>query len=265
MARVWAESKHSGTELLMLLAIADFSDDDGRAYPSVAGLAEKCRMKPRNANYILAALQSSGELRVRQNEGPKGKNLYQIVFAAMARGLQNVAGLQGSAGMQPGAGVQSAAGLQSSARTPATDCAKPLQPIAAEPSLNHQEPSGRSLARPKRIPDCQFQAIVDLYHAKLPGLPRCRLMPKSRQDELRRVWGWVLSSTKSDGSRRASTAEEALEWFAGYFARASENDFLMGRTQRSPGHEKWSCDLDFLLTDKGMKQVIEKTVTEASA
>lgn len=92
MARVWAESKHSGTELLMLLAIADFSDDDGRAYPSVAGLAEKCRMKPRNANYILAALQASGELRVRLNQGPKGKNLYQIVFAAMARGVQVSAG-----------------------------------------------------------------------------------------------------------------------------------------------------------------------------
>ena len=60
MARVWATSSHSGTELLMLLAIADFSDDDGRAYPAVATLAKKCRMTDRNARLILANLRDSG-------------------------------------------------------------------------------------------------------------------------------------------------------------------------------------------------------------
>lgn len=111
---------------------------------------------------------------------------------------------------------------------------------------------------------CPYQAIVDLYHAKLPLLPRCRLMPKSRQAALRKVWGWVLSSTKTDGTRRATTAEEAMTWLGGYFDRASENDFLMGRTQRNPLHANWRCDLDYLLTDRGMKQVIEKTQERAA-
>jgi hypothetical protein len=65
MARVWAESSHSGSHLLMMLAIADFADDDGNAYPAVATLARKCRMKTRNANVLLAALRASGELQVR--------------------------------------------------------------------------------------------------------------------------------------------------------------------------------------------------------
>lgn len=78
MARVWAESQQSGSHLLMLLAIADFADDDGNAYPSVTTLAEKCRMKARNAQVILAALRQSGELEVRENEGPRGTNLYCI-------------------------------------------------------------------------------------------------------------------------------------------------------------------------------------------
>lgn len=111
---------------------------------------------------------------------------------------------------------------------------------------------------------CPYQAIVDLYHAKLPNLPRCRLMPKGREQALRKVWGWVLSSTKSDGTRRATTAEEALAWLGGYFDRASENDFLMGRTPRNPQHANWRCDLDYLLTERGMKQVIEKTVEAAA-
>jgi hypothetical protein len=35
--------------------------------------------------------------------------------------------------------------------------------------------------------------------------------------------------------------------------------WLTGRGPRSGDHANWQCDLDFLLTDKGMKHVIEKT------
>ena len=37
----------------------------------------------------------------------------------------------------------------------------------------------------------------------------------------------------------------------------------MGRGYKAPGHEGWSCDFDFLLTEKGKKQVIEKTQAAA--
>jgi len=60
MARVWAESKQSGSLLMMLLAIADFADDDGYAWPSVRTLATKCRMQLRNAQALLATLRRSG-------------------------------------------------------------------------------------------------------------------------------------------------------------------------------------------------------------
>ncbi len=110
---------------------------------------------------------------------------------------------------------------------------------------------------------CPYDSIVELYHRALPGLPRVRLMPDARQRALRKLWGWVLSSSKPDGTRRATTADEALEWFGTYFERATANDFLMGRGERAGAHASWRCDLDFLLTEKGMRHVIEKT--EAAA
>ena len=64
MARVWELSRHVGTDLLMLLAIADFSDDDGLAFPSVEKLAKKCRMSKRNAQDRLKVLSESGELTI---------------------------------------------------------------------------------------------------------------------------------------------------------------------------------------------------------
>ena len=58
-AAVWKESAHAGTALLMLLALADFSDEQGNSYPAVASLATKCRMSPRNAGYLLKTLEAS--------------------------------------------------------------------------------------------------------------------------------------------------------------------------------------------------------------
>ena len=114
MSEVWEYSRHNGTALLMLLAIADFSDDDGRAYPSVGSLAAKCRMKSRNANVILAALRDSGELEIRIGEGPRGTNLYRV---------------------KP---LQSFASPPVKHCTPAKECSKPLQGNAPKPSVNRK-------------------------------------------------------------------------------------------------------------------------------
>jgi hypothetical protein len=114
------------------------------------------------------------------------------------------------------------------------------------------------------LPLCKTQAIVDLYHEVLPDLPAVRLMSDSRKRALSKLWRWALTTTKPDGSRRATDAEGALAWFGDYFNRTRDNDFLMGRGQKSPGHEGWRCDLDFLLTEKGMKHVIEKTAEVAA-
>lgn len=162
MTAVWSGSRHSGSELLMLLALADFSDDNGNSYPAVATLAKKCRMQPRNANYVLKALQAGGELQVRANEGPNGTNRYRILLKALHAG----------AGVQPSAGVQSGAGLQPSVRTPAMECAKPLQRSADKPSLNRQEPErGRTTPptpadRGSRLPSNWTPNAADLAYCR---------------------------------------------------------------------------------------------------
>jgi uncharacterized protein YdaU (DUF1376 family) len=112
---------------------------------------------------------------------------------------------------------------------------------------------------PGKLPTCPHQAIVDLYHEVLPELPGCRLLPDGRKRAIGKTWAWVLTSKKPDHTPRATTAEEALAWFRKYFELARDNDFLMGRTPRTGDHASWKCDLDFLLTDRGMKHVIEKT------
>lgn len=163
---VWCGSKHDGTELLMLLAIADMADDDGHAFPSVGTLAKKCRMKPRNANYILKALQESGELQVRVGKGPYGTNLYRI----------NVKTLQQAAGVQRSAGVGAMACIP-----PATECANPLQHIAPKTSVKRQLDKGVLPSPPDWVPEGSWTAFVEMRkEIKKPLTPRSMAMIVNR-------------------------------------------------------------------------------------
>lgn len=117
----------------MLLAIADFSDDHGKAYPSVGTLSNKCRMSRRNVQYVINNLKDSGELTVAIKKGPPPKfpNLYRI----------NLNALQ----------AQPIAQVQSSARTSAIQRMSDAQPIAHKPSvtvINHKGRFSKS-ASPK--------------------------------------------------------------------------------------------------------------------
>jgi uncharacterized protein YdaU (DUF1376 family) len=109
------------------------------------------------------------------------------------------------------------------------------------------------------IPPCPVEQLVRAYHEALPELPKVRLLGEDRRKALRALWRFALTEPKSDGTPRATTVEEALAWCRSYFERARENDWLMGRTEKVNGHAGWECDLDFLLSKKGMKHVIEKT------
>lgn len=105
--------------------------------------------------------------------------------------------------------------------------------------------------------------LVALYHEVLPELPGVRVMDAGREQALRDFRDWVLHSKRPDGRPRATTDEEVLAWSRDYFERARHNDFIMGRGPRSPEHKNWRCSIEFLLSSKGVKKVVEET-TEAA-
>jgi helix-turn-helix protein len=75
---VWERSRQSGSALLALLAIANHANSEGKnAYPSIQTLADECRMCKRAMRYIVAKIPSS-ELKVQENAGPRGCNLYEL-------------------------------------------------------------------------------------------------------------------------------------------------------------------------------------------
>lgn len=78
MSHVWKQSRAKGGDLLVLLAIADFSDDSGTAFPSVSTLSQKARLDSRNVQRSIRRLITAGELTLSERQGPHGTNLYQV-------------------------------------------------------------------------------------------------------------------------------------------------------------------------------------------
>lgn len=82
MARVWAHSQCEGGELLVMLALADFSNDAGESWPSIPVLAEKARLSQRQTRRVLNILEVGGEIsRSRSNGGRNRRSHYFITVS----------------------------------------------------------------------------------------------------------------------------------------------------------------------------------------
>lgn len=85
MSAVWKHAPVEQGPLLVLLALADFADDDGWCFPAVDTLAAKSRMAGRSVQRAIRAMQEAGYLQVEANAGPGGANRYRVDVAALSR------------------------------------------------------------------------------------------------------------------------------------------------------------------------------------
>lgn len=124
MSAVWKHSKAKGGDLLVLLAIADFADDDGVAYPAVGTLGKKSRMSGRNVQFALKRLQKRDELSLSYGQGPRGTNLYRVKC------------FQG----------ENSSGMKNSAGGGEKSCMRGVKPASSNPSeetvMNHHRSTG---------------------------------------------------------------------------------------------------------------------------
>lgn len=81
MTAVWANSRHDGPRLLLLLAIADYANDEGVAFPSITALRRKARLGKTQCYDALAVLKGSGELEILERGGGRTTTRYRVVPA----------------------------------------------------------------------------------------------------------------------------------------------------------------------------------------
>ncbi|MGJ7611124.1 MULTISPECIES: hypothetical protein [unclassified Variovorax] len=228
-------------------------------------LGNLCKIGPALCRKLIAELEGNGVLSRAENgtifsrRMVRDEDLRNRRAAGGKEGAEH--GIKGAeAGSKGGRPKQVKGGYE----TPLPGFEEP-PPSSSSSSSSSNTSGANAPSSTARLPTCHPDQVVAIYHEVLPELPGVRVMDKAREKAIRERWQWVLSSTKPDGTRRATTAEEAFEWFRSYFLRARENDFLMGRTPRSGEHANWKPDIEYLMKSSGLKQVLEKTNLEATA
>jgi hypothetical protein len=79
MSWVIENSRHKGSEFVVLLMIANHAHSDGTgAWPAAETLARESRITARHVLRIIPRLIASGELNVQRGDGPRGTNLYSL-------------------------------------------------------------------------------------------------------------------------------------------------------------------------------------------
>lgn len=82
MTSVWDDLRtQAHSELLVLLALADWANDDGYCWPTISALAAKARLSERAVQQILGRLTTTGRIRRIQGGGRGRANRYQVVTA----------------------------------------------------------------------------------------------------------------------------------------------------------------------------------------
>jgi hypothetical protein len=101
MNLVWQNAPYQEGTLLVLLALADWSDDDGKSFPSIPKLSIKARQSERNIRYALKRLEKDGVVAIKRAVGRGNQSTYQINLAKLrqmpAVGIkgENIAGFRG--------------------------------------------------------------------------------------------------------------------------------------------------------------------------
>ena len=78
ISSVWRNGPEKQGHLLVLLALADYANDEGECWPSIASIAQKARMTERGTQKILRQLEAEGWVKITTGNGRKGCNRYVI-------------------------------------------------------------------------------------------------------------------------------------------------------------------------------------------
>jgi hypothetical protein len=105
----------------------------------------------------------------------------------------------------------------------------------------------------KKLPACQHEAIIELYHKHLPTLRRVEVWNETRKGYLRQRWREVAEELSKD---KEIVAADILGWFADFFQHIASSKFLTGRVNSKDGRA-FLADLEWILKPSNFAKIVE--------
>jgi DNA-binding transcriptional ArsR family regulator len=252
MATEWAWAQPvEGTSKLVLLCLADHADAEGRCWPAVPRIAERCGISARTARRALQVLRAGGALEV--DERPGRVPVYRLLVTtvlrpiglggsgkAAQRVLPLVVPLRGGADPgqndrgQIGRGAKLSPHPGHGGRTPLTNCHPTPVTLSTEPTSEpSREPSREAgRARGARIPDDWFPDLAGVEFAMARGVAL-----EAQVEAFRSYW-------QGQAGARARSPDWSARWRTWCI---KDQEFRTGRSQRVLGRADRADRVDFLL------------------
>lgn len=172
MSQVWEVEGIDSSECLVLIALADHADDQGRCYPSIGRLAKRTKLSDRGVQKVISRLIEKGFVTVSPCAGQGGSNLYTVTATPEPRSPLN--------DVHP----------RTSFTTPPNHVRETPEPRSPKPSRTTIEPSESVGARAPSF---------DEFWASWP-------LAKNGKDAAKRAWA------KLSPDQRRLAKERAAEW-----------------------------------------------------
>lgn len=249
MSLVWESYPSGGSDLLALLALADWSDDNGKCYPSMAAIAKKTRLSRSQSQRVVHQLIEGGFVAVVGNEtgGAPGSTRQYRINLYMLTGRMDATGSAHATGRTHA--QEGSHGCGETGRTHATQTV--IEPSITVSNSNSVEllvgndaDAKKSKGQGKnQILACPHQEIVDAYHEALPASPRIRDWTKARAAHLQARW-------------REDPKRQNVDWWRRLFAFIAESDFLTGKVS-ADDRKPFTASLEWLLKPENFAKVRE--------
>jgi Helix-turn-helix domain len=137
--RVWtAAPTNEPAVLLVMLALADWANDEGFCWPAIESIGKKCRIGPRTVQRILRELKATGLLEVTGKGGRNKPNLYHLMVPERVTSTTPFSSTNGDTAMTPFKRERVTATTPFNSERVSTEVVKGDTALSPEPSL---EPS----------------------------------------------------------------------------------------------------------------------------
>jgi uncharacterized protein YdaU (DUF1376 family) len=132
----------------------------------------------------------------------------------------------------------------------ATNNHKPIT-INQEPDISICPPSGEP--DDPKIPKCEHQSVIDMYHKYLPTLRKVEVWNTARQGYLRQRWREVALELSKE---KDIVAADILTWFGDFFQHIGTSKFLIGKVNSKDGRA-FTADLEWILKPSNFAKIVE--------
>jgi hypothetical protein len=235
-----------------MLALADWADDNGRCWPSVAAIARKVNLTEKQARRVIHGLIEDGYVRVTDNaQGGATSRRYQIRLDRLTPPADGSSPIQGS----PPPHVPT----PSHGREPTSPPHGSRTIIDTSVTVKEDAQASPATLFPmeivKFIPPCPTEKLVEIYHQTMPLNPQVKNLSKTRRAAI--AARWKEAATLNCKPFGYSDTDKGLQSWRTFFEICAESLFLTGRAQPQPGKPPFVADIDFLMSPSGFTKTLE--------